>query len=240
MKKVVGGVLIACILLAAVIIGAGAPSEPTASPTIQNIMELPDFAPLEPGTYFIDPDADPSTPLRVVYEVPMEGWSQWIGAFRRSSETEGHVGVSIMTVTNLVRDGCRDHRSADPPVGPSVDDLAAALADLAPFRVTSPPRDVTAFGYRGKHLELTVPHLPHEGKGLDGGFTECVDGNLNSWIAPTTGAFNGYSGPGYSEEFWILAVEDTRLVITAERSPGSPRGDLAEMRSILDSTRIEP
>src|SRR6476619_5424528 len=85
-KKVVGGVLIACILLAAVIIGAGAPSEPTASPTIQNIMELPDFAPLEPGTYFIDPDADPSTPLRVVYEVPMEGWSQWIGAFRRSSE----------------------------------------------------------------------------------------------------------------------------------------------------------
>ena len=60
-----------------------APSEPTASPTIQNIMDLPDFAPLEPGTYFIDPDADPSTPLRVVYEVPFEGWS--IG--RRGSST---------------------------------------------------------------------------------------------------------------------------------------------------------
>jgi hypothetical protein len=86
-----------------------------------------------------------------------------------------------MTVTNLVRDGRRDHRPADPPVGPSVDDLAAALADLAPFKVTSPPRDVTAFGYRGKHLELTVPDLSHAGKGLESGFTECIDGNLESW-----------------------------------------------------------
>jgi hypothetical protein len=217
-----------------------APSEPTASPTIQNIMDLPDFAPLEPGTYFIDPDADPSTPLRVVYEVPVEGWSQWIGVLRTSTETEGHVGVSIFTVTNLVRDGCRDHRPAGPPVGPSVDDLAAALADLAPFKVTSPPRDVTAFGYRGKHLELTVPDLTHEGEGLESGFTECEDGYLKSWIAPTTGAFYGYTGPGYSEEFWILDVEDTRLVITAERTPGSPPEDLAELRAILDSIRIAP
>jgi hypothetical protein len=110
----------------------------------------------------------------------------------------GHVGVSIFTVTNLVRDGCRDHRPADPLAGPSVDDLAA-LADLAPFKVTSPPRDVTAFGYRGKHLELTAPDLSPEGKGLESGFTECVDGNLKSWIAPTAGAFYGYTGPGYSD-----------------------------------------
>ena len=96
------------------------------------------FAPLEPGTYFIDPDADPSTPLRVVYQVPVEGWPQWIGAAKFAND--GHVGVGITTVTNLVRHGCRDHSPADPPVGSSVDDLATALADLAPFRVTSPRR----------------------------------------------------------------------------------------------------
>jgi hypothetical protein len=213
---------------------------PTASPTIQDIEDLPEFAPLKPGSYFIDPDGDPSTPLRVVYEIPVEGWVQWIGAFRPREETDGHVGVSIMTVTNLVRDGCRDHRPADPPVGPSVDELAAALADLAPFKLTSPPRDVTAFGYRGQQLELTVPDLSHEGRGSESGFTECLDGNLKSWIAPTTGAFYGYTGRGYSEEFWILDVEDTRLVITAERTPGSPPEDLAELRAILDSIRIEP
>jgi hypothetical protein len=130
-------------------------------PTIQDVMKVADignFAPLEPGSYFMDPDLDPSTPLRVVFEVASDDWLQWIGTFKRGGA--GHVGVSITTVSNLVRHGCRDHSRPDPPIGPTADELAAALADLAPFRVTSPPRDVKIYGYRGKHLELTVPDLP--------------------------------------------------------------------------------
>jgi hypothetical protein len=42
-------------------------------------MQLENFVPLEPGSYFIDPDADPSTPLQVAYDVPVEGWVQWMG-----------------------------------------------------------------------------------------------------------------------------------------------------------------
>ncbi len=219
-----------------------APGDPSPTPAVQDIMELEPFARLEPGTYFIDPDLDPSTPLRVVYEVPFERWSMWIGAAKFAGD--GHVGVSITTVTNLVRHGCRDHSWADPPVGLSVNDLAAALADLAPFRVTSPPRDVTVYGYSGKHLELTVPDLPVEGEGDDRRFTGCIDGTLKSWVAAIDtepgDAYYGYTGPGYTEEFWILDVDGTRLMIVAERSPGSPRKDLSEQRAILDSIRIEP
>ena len=206
-------------------------------------MQLEPFAPLEPGTYFIDPDLDPSTPLRVVYEVPFEGWSMWIGATKFSDD--GHVGVSITTVTNLVRHGCRDHSWADPPVGPSVDDLAAALADLAPFRVTAPPKDVTIYGYRGKYLELTVPDLPVEGEGDDRHFAGCEEGTLKSWVAAIDtepgDAFYGYnSEPGRTEQFWILDIEGTRLMIEANWSPNSLRKDVAEMRAILDSIQIEP
>jgi hypothetical protein len=65
-----------------------------------------------------------------------------------------------------------------------------------------------------------------------------------SWVAPwdtTSGdAFYGYTGPGYTEEFWILDVEGTRLMIAAERSADSPQQDLEELNTILDSIRIEP
>jgi hypothetical protein len=204
-------------------------------------MGIEGFVPIDPGTYFIDPDADPSTPLRVVYEVPVDGWSQWIGAAKFDEAEGGHVAVSITTVENVVRQACNNHSPADPPVGPGVDDLATALADLAPFSVTSPPKNVTTYGYRGQHLELSVPDLPvsHEG------FTECLDDNLYSWMSPHLGpqgdnAFFGYTGPGYREELWILDVGGTRLLIAAGRSPGSPSQALAEQQAILDSIRIEP
>ena len=217
-------------------------SEPSTNPSAQDIMELPEFAPLDPGTYFIDPDLDPSTPLRVTYEVPSERWAQWTGAVNWDDEDKRLSAVAITTVTNLVRDGCLDHAYAEPPVGPSVDDLAAGLAALAPFRVTSPPKDVTVHGYSGKHLELTVPDMPVDHQG----FVGCIDGNLNGWVGALDAAyedgasFGGYTGPGYREEFWILDVEGTRLVIAAERSPGTPARDLAELQAILDSIQIEP
>jgi hypothetical protein len=215
-----------------------APSEPSSAPAIQDIMELEDFAPLEPGTYSIDPDLDPSTPLRVTYEVP-DGWSQWIGAVKFAED--GHVAVSITTVSNLVRHGCRDHAWADPPVGPTVRDLAAGLADLAPFRVTTRPEDVSVYGYRGTHLQLTVPNLPTSGED----FIRCVDGKLMSWVGAIDtepgDAFYGYNAePGRTEEFWILDVDGTRLMIEATWSPASPAEDVAEMRAVLDTIRIEP
>ncbi len=122
-------------------------------------------------------------------------------------------------------------------------DLATALADLAPFQVTSPPKDVTVYGYSGRYLELTVPNISVKGSGDNLRFTGCTDGDLKSWVAPfdtePEDAFYGYTGSGYTEEFWILDVEGTRLVIAAERSAGSPEKDLAELlrHPLLDTDR---
>ena len=213
------------------------------TPTILDILagKAEPFTDLQPGTYALDPDLDPSTPLRVTYEIPAESWQGWIGAAKFSGAVWGSA-LSITTVSNLVSDGCRDHSWAVPPVGPTVDDLATALADLAPFRVTSPPEDVSIYGYRGKHLAWKVPNLPLS---EDGTFIGCAEGKLKSWVAAIDAgeegdAYYGYTGPGYREEFWILDVEGTRLMIAAERSPDSPSEDLAELRAVLDSIRIEP
>jgi len=80
------------------------PSTPAVTMSVLDVGELGDFDPLPVGTYVIDPDLAASTPLRVVYDVSAEGWSQWIGAVKFAGD--GHVGVSITTVTNLVSDGC--------------------------------------------------------------------------------------------------------------------------------------
>jgi hypothetical protein len=218
-------------------------SEIGSTTTIQNIGDLPNFAPLEAKTYYIDSDDDASTPLRVMYTIPEEGWLMWIGTFKPEDAVgEGrYVGVSITTVSNIMVDACVDQRPADPPIGPTVDDLAAALAALPPFQVTKPPTDVTINGYSGKHLELTVPDdLPYEFRSGGGYWTDCGRGELRSWIGTKSfDYFYGY-GPGQIEEFWILDVDGTRLMIQAMWFPESPPQDITEMRTILDSIRIEP
>jgi hypothetical protein len=219
------------------------PVPTNGSPT--NVLAVPgEFPPLEPRSYYVEPE---NIPVRVVYTVHAEGWLGWIGTFK-PEQTPGrayrHVGMSIVNVTNLVTHGCTDHRAADPPVGPRVEDLAQALATLQPFVVTKPPSDVTIYGYRGQFLEFSIPEMRSQ-PGLDalsaGFFPDCTERRLKSWIGePLSYAFWGYTDPGEHEEFWVLDVEGSRLVIEASWSPDSPTQDLAELRAILDSIRIEP
>jgi hypothetical protein len=237
----------------------GVTSSPTTAAPAQNAMGMP--GPSAPGRWFVDPDGDAATPLRVSFQVP-EGWASWFGATKYvEGDADGFTGLSITTVTNLVSDGCRDHTALDPPVGPTVDDLATALSELAPFEVTARPTDVTLLGHQGKHLELTVPAMRIAGGGDAtlsknvARFMDCVEGELHSWISPINDrspgllghsagsplrAFNAYQAPGQTEEFWILDVEGTRVVLVAFDSPASPAADIAERDAIFDSIRFEP
>lgn len=220
----------------------------TASPTAlpaptcpNNVMDVPDFSPLEVETYCVEPVA---TDIQVFYTIPTEGWMSWFGAFKPGKATDppdSVVGIGIMNVTNVVEDGCTGHVAADPPVGPTVDDMATALAALSPFVLTKPPSDVKVDGFSGKHLELTVPDLAIQVSGDGNTFTDCTDGELWSYIGkPLSFANHAYSHPGQVEEFWLLDVDGTRVMIGTLRSPGSSKGDIAELRSILDSIDIVP
>ncbi|TAJ99619.1 MAG: hypothetical protein EPO36_11210 [Chloroflexota bacterium] len=206
-----------------------------------DVMDVPDFSPLEVETYFVEPVG---TDIQVFYAIPAEGWMSWFGAFKLGLPTDppdSVVGLSILNVTNVAHDGCTGHFSAIPPVGPTVDDMATALAALSPFVLTKPPAAVTAYGFSGKHLELTVPDLAFERSDDGNTFTDCSDGELWSWIgAPLSFAYHGYSHPGQVEEFWLLDVRGQRLMIVAGRSPGSSEADIAELRAILDSIDIVP
>src|SRR5262245_60677420 len=72
------------------------------TPTILDILagDTEPFTDLQPGRYALDHDLDPSTPLRVIWEIPAEGWETWIGGAKFSDA--GHSGFSVTTVANLV------------------------------------------------------------------------------------------------------------------------------------------
>lgn len=193
------------------------------------------------ATCWIDPDADEATPLRVEFTITTPGWHLFIGPAKNVSDNAGHQRANVLfaDVTNLTIDACSDQVPADPPIGPTVGDLATGLAALPPFELISPPADVTAFGYPGKHLEIRVPlDQPSEGSEA---FTGCGDRLLKGWIAPSLSfAFNGYVAPGDTEEFWILDVEGTRLVIAALTTANASPELVAERQAILDSIVISP
>jgi len=223
--------------------GVSAQPRPTVpAPTYPaDVMDVPDFSPLAVETYFVEPVA---TDIQVFYTIPAEGWMSWFGAFKWGLPTDAPnsvVGLSIVNVTNVVQDGCTGHVAAVPSVGPTVDDMATALADLKPFDLTKPPTAVTTFGFSGKYLELTVPDLAFEDFDDGNKFTDCTDGELWSWIGkPLSFANHAYSHPGQVEEIWLLDVEGSRLMIVAGTSPGSSEGDIAELRMILESIDIVP
>jgi hypothetical protein len=215
---------------------------PVPAPTYPaDVMDVPDFSPLEVETYFVEPVG---TDIQVLYTIPADGWVSWFGAFKPGKATDppdSVVGFGILNVTNVVEDGCTGHVAADPPVGPTVDDMATALAALSPFVLTKPPRDVKIDGFRGKHLELAVPDLAIQVSDDGNTFTDCTDGELWSYIGkPLSFANHAYSHPGQVEEFWLLDVDGTRVMIGTLRSPGSSKGDIAELRSIVDSIDIVP
>ena len=93
-----------------------APPTAHAAPA-QDVMEVEGasqgFPALEPGRYFVDPDGDDTTPLRVSYEVAAEGWSAWFGAVKFTDP--GVTMLSITTVPNLVTDACLDHTPPSHP-----------------------------------------------------------------------------------------------------------------------------
>ena len=151
----------------------------------------------------------------VTFTVP-DGWGVFQGMFVHDVEEccprrGPGPGVAFIEVTNIYAEGCL----VDPPVGPTVDDLVSALANVPGLNATAAV-DVTVDGYAGKQIEFTVLFYK---EGECGG-----DPNPYAlWYAP------GDAAPGFEEaihstfdpnffvhnKLWILDVGGTRVVIHA-------------------------
>jgi hypothetical protein len=137
------------------------------------------------------------------------------------------VGVQFAVISNIFADGCQ-HSPLAPPVGPSVDDLAAAWASLPQYSAT-PAVDVIVDGYAGKQVGFTVPAFD---------VSDCRDGVFLLW---GVGADPGFYAPvpgGMHIEQRILDVNGTRLLISEYYTPTSSPEDRAALDALLASIQI--
>jgi hypothetical protein len=174
-------------------------------------------------------------PVGITFEIPeFEPPARWIAC--SASEVEQAVchrsvvdedippgAVTFQVVDNVVADPCSDQESAellDPPVGPSVEDLATAIASLQGYEATA-PEEVTVTGFEGVEFTLTAPETPGCG---------------STWATAerTTGV-----GAGEINLIRIVDVEGVRIVIVAAYHPVTPEGDVATLKRVMDSVQIE-
>ncbi len=182
------------------------------------------MTPLPPGSYYLDTPVAGSSDaaIRVTFTVP-DNWER----VRIDGLLWGQDKWVIVAVpSNLYVEGCEEHVLADPPIGPTAADLAAALRSAAGWTVLR-TSDASLDGHAGKRVELIAPAGDH-----------CIDDSRLLRVPGT---------PGYVPALrdrervtmWILDVGDERLIIWEGGETGAPPDALAERRALVNSMDIE-
>ncbi|HUP83654.1 MAG TPA: hypothetical protein VM284_05620, partial [Candidatus Limnocylindria bacterium] len=198
---------------------------PTASPesTPGGPTELPVDGRVQPGQYFGEFEG-----YKFVVTVPNSGWT-WTREYESFHQGHEHNNFAIFRpggfITTLYAKAC-DSEGTEFEVGPTVDDLANALASLEDFDV-SEPIDVTVSGYQGKRVRVTVP------MDVDPANPECYDGY-------SLGPGYSYAVAGQTDDIWIIDMDGTRLVPTIATGPETPAATVEEAEAMLASLILEP
>src|SRR5262245_35664041 len=139
-------------------------------------------------------------------------------------QNDTNSAVVFQVPGNLFTDPCNPALGLrNPPIGPTVDDLATSLGEIDGL-IAGQPLDTTLDGYAGKSVDVTADPA-----------VSCPE--LALWD------FAGVRIPGpddgASDQFTILDVDGTRLVIAARTKAGTSAEVQDEIRAIVESVRIE-
>lgn len=214
---------------------------PAATPAATGTVPLPPGR-LPGGSYRLGPILESPT-LSIVAEIP----AGWLGfpdlpalTGPSSEEPPGGILIGFMAPEELFSDPCQwdvdGTGSIDQPgdvaVGPSVDDLVAALQANKSY-TSSTATAIDLGGFTGQHLALQLPG----------------DDVLSTCDAAAAGAEprylvfpKGYYSQGANSrwDLFIADVEGTRLITMISSFPGTPEALVAAARAIVDSFVITP
>ncbi len=174
-----------------------------------------------PGLWALRAAGDPDAPM-ALFDVPagFEGHELWIW----NDQGPRRFGqLSYWSPSRVLVDPC-DPDESSPPLGPTVEDLAAALAAQR-HTTTTEPIPVELAGHRGLYLELTP-----SGKGM------CAPaGELQIFEAgsPTEGRVMAWPA---TDRYWLLDVGGHRVVLTAMTIRRATRETVALFTGLVEAT----
>ena len=204
---------------------------PTASPTgTPASYAEPTF--LTPGSYTISATAtDPGYTFTVA-----DGWESRFAVIWKGRGGPGETAFGLWSVADVYADPCHWQQSLlDPPLGPTVADLATALLDQGPG--APPVTDVTFGGYPAKKVDLLVP--------ADLDVVTCDLGKFRRFRTPGERDTDSPVVPavqvrGRVDVMYIFDIDGVRRVMYGWHLPGTPAADVAELEASLASVEIHP
>jgi hypothetical protein len=182
----------------------------TAIPTATHVA-IPPLPPwgapaLDPGRYTV---VVPGSTVTAALTVG-EGWTP--GGFYLMNPPDFTKQVSFWTVENVYEDLCDRGSLPDPAIGPTVDDLVAAL-DAQANTYMSPAVDVEVGGFAGKRVTMAkdLAALPDGGDAC----SQIASEPLAYFVIP--GGGQAPEAEGDMDTFWIIDVDGQRIVISGSQ-----------------------
>ena len=221
--------------------GGGAAGDPQASTTPSEApSSTPDGATspfpasaepvdIEPGTYRIPESAWSVADFTVTF--PQDWTVQYGHDYLKHSDGDDELGFYAVVVDAIYTDACAGDASELAEVGPSVDDLAAALLQQ-PGAKASGPVETTLGGYPATRIDLTVP------KGLDLQACSLGDIGLQIWYSPPADKYFVLLPDGIASAY-IVDVDGRRQVFLTQYRSAASDEDVRELQAILDSIQIQ-
>jgi len=233
--------LLATIPLALILAACGGSSQSrtTKASSAPHIQALTDK--LNGGLYRFGPFGDERS-VTIVATGP-KGWvgyPDWAmdGPEPVRADAPRGIAVSLLTADGVHSDPCHwdwNHTGhpdiGDVKVGPSVDDLVAALRANTYYTSTA-AKPVTIDGFSGQELELQMP---------SGSYAHCDKDDPNDpggHVFPFSGGLYT-QGPANRWHLYILDINGTRLIAVILSYAKTPQKDVDLAQNIVQTMRVE-
>ena len=240
--------VVAIVMIIASACSASTTSSSTASApsSIQTSSEAPVKVvtdPLGGGRYRFGPFGDPSASFTISAKGP-NGWTgypDWAmdGPSPLRADAPNGIGLAFFTTDGLFSDPCHwDWKGTgqadvgDVKVGPSVDDMVAALRENTYYTSTA-AKPVIIDGHSGKELTLQLP---------DGSMAHCdkddpSDEGGHAFVFSGPGLYA--QGPSNRWHVYLLDVHGTRLIATVLSYAKTPRSDVRTAENVVKTLHVE-